>query len=416
MPCVVPVKFAFSARELYFSAHGFDLHEADHVICTTERGTEIGMVLRDACEMTDAELHEKIGDATLKDVVRIATEEDLAHAQKLAEKGEKAFPIFRQHVLDLELDMKPIGVEYLFGEEQIICYFSADGRIDFRQLVRDLSHEFDGRIDMRQIGVREETALVGGFGHCGQELCCTRFGAGRESISIRMAKDQDLPLNSSKISGMCGRLMCCLRYELEAYQDFKSRAPKKNAVIKTPFGHAKIAEYNTPKEEITLLLENGKQVTIGLAQMSCSQEAQQKAEQNECVCRPDCVEREVLESLESAEVQMALQELDQQNAESISAGQLSQDDLLVDTTRRKRTPRRSTQKDTHMQTQEKVQEKQQHTTRRRHHVTQQAPAQAKHAQTTRRRTHTTKTQPAQPSTSRTRKHTRRPGDKGRIQK
>ena len=152
--------------------------------------------------------------------------------------------------------MKPVGVEYLFGGEKVVCYFAAEDRVDFRQLVRELSHELHARIDMRQIGVREEAAIVGGYGHCGQELCCRRFGHEFQPVSIRMAKEQDLPLNSSKISGACGRLMCCLRYEFEAYRDFKSRAPKRNAVIDTPLGKAKIVEYDTPKEELLLRVEN----------------------------------------------------------------------------------------------------------------------------------------------------------------
>ena len=123
---------------------------------------------------------------------------------------------------------------------------AAEERIDFRDLVRDLAGKFRQRVDMRQIGVRDEVRLVGGYAPCGQELCCAGLGGKFEPVSIRMAKEQDLPLNSAKISGMCGRLMCCLRYEFEAYRDFKSRAPKRNAVIDTPLGKAKIVEYNTP--------------------------------------------------------------------------------------------------------------------------------------------------------------------------
>ena len=168
----------------------------------------------------------------------------------------------------------------------VVCYFSAEDRVDFRQLVRVLSRELCKRIDMRQIGVREEAALVGGFAHCGKELCCARLGCRLEPVSIRMAKEQDLPLNTSKISGACGRLMCCLRYEFDAYKDFKQRAPKRNAVIETPLGKAKIVEYDTPKEQICLRLENGKQVHIPLAEMQTSEAAVKKNEEYGIRCPP----------------------------------------------------------------------------------------------------------------------------------
>ena len=226
MPVVVPVKFAFASRDLWFDPQGLDIVEADHAICSTERGTEIGLVTADPFEVPEDEL-----SAPLKPVLRIATDDDLDYADELAQRGDDAMEDFRRLVKQNELDMKPVGVEYLFGGEKVVFYFAAEDRVDFRQLVKDLSSCFHTRIDMRQIGVRDETRLVGGYAHCGQELCCTRFGGQFEPVSIRMAKEQDLPLNSAKISGVCGRLMCCLRYEFEAYKDFKSRAPKKKTLI-----------------------------------------------------------------------------------------------------------------------------------------------------------------------------------------
>ena len=313
MPTVIPVKFAYAARDLWFDPAGTGAQEGDHVICSTERGTEIGLATEDARELSADELANTIGHAQLKSVVRIATEEDLARAEELAEKGDASMPAFRRLVTASGLEMKPVGVEYLFDGEKAVCYFAAEDRVDFRQLVRDLSHEFHVRIDMRQIGVREEAAIVGGYGHCGQELCCRRFNMGFEPVSIRMAKEQDLPLNSTKISGACGRLMCCLRYEFEAYRDFKTRAPKRNAVIDTPLGKGKIIEYDTPKEQLCLRLESGKQVRVALADMTASEAAHKKSEELGCPCRPDTVTREVLEKLESADVQMALAELDRKN-------------------------------------------------------------------------------------------------------
>ncbi len=336
MPTVIPVKFKYAARDLWFDPMQTEAQEGDHVICSTERGTEIGLATMDAIEMDDERLHATIGDATLKPVLRVATEEDLDHAEELAQLGEDAFPTFRRLVAESELDMKPVGVEYLFGGNKVVCYFSAEDRVDFRQLVRDLSHELHERIDMRQIGVREEAAIIGGYAHCGQELCCARFGKQFEPVSIRMAKEQDLPLNSTKISGACGRLMCCLRYEFEAYRDFKSRAPKRNAVIDTPLGKGKIIEYDTPKEQICLRLENGKQVRVSLADMVASEAAVKKSEELNCPCRPDTVTRAALDKLESPEIKMALAELDRQMG-VVPSDTVDESDLFVETRpRRKR--------------------------------------------------------------------------------
>ncbi len=337
MPTVIPVKFTYAARDLWFSPAGTGAQEGDHVICQTERGREIGLATEDAREVSEEELAATIGHATLRDVVRIATEDDLARAERLAQRGEDSMPAFRRHVKESGLDMKPVGVEYLFDGEKAVCYFAAEERVDFRQLVRDLSREFHVRIDMRQIGVREEAAIVGGYGHCGQELCCRRFATGFDPVSIRMAKEQDLPLNSTKISGACGRLMCCLRYEFEAYRDFKGRAPKRNAVIDTPLGKGKIIEYDTPKEQIVLRLESGKQIRVALADMTASEAAHKKSEELGCPCRPDTVTREVLDRLESPDVQMALAELDRKMGVLPEQGP-DASDIFVEPKRKRRRP------------------------------------------------------------------------------
>ena len=335
MPTIVPVRFKYASRDLWFDAGQTGIAEGDHAICSTERGREIGIVTQDPREVTDEELHELIGNATLKPVLRVATETDLALAEELAERGEEAFPIFRQLVSESGLDMKPVGVEYLLDGDKVVCYFAAEERVDFRALVRDLARELHVRVDMRQIGVREEAAMVGGWGHCGQELCCKRFGLAFEPVSIRMAKEQDLPLNSTKISGACGRLMCCLRYEFEAYRDFKTRAPKKNAVIETPLGVGKIVEYNTPKEEVAIRLENGKVIRIALADMVASEAAHKKSEELGCPCRPDTVTRDVLARLQSPDVQMALAELDRKNGIA-PAETANTADIFVETKPRRR--------------------------------------------------------------------------------
>ncbi|WP_258953583.1 PSP1 domain-containing protein [Collinsella bouchesdurhonensis] len=323
MPVVVPVKFAFASRDLWFDPQGLDIVEADHAICSTERGTEIGLVTADPFEVPEDEL-----SAPLKPVLRIATDDDLDYADELAQRGDDAMEDFRRLVKQNELDMKPVGIEYLFGGEKVVFYFAAEDRVDFRQLVKDLSSCFHTRIDMRQIGVRDETRLVGGYAHCGQELCCTRFGGQFEPVSIRMAKEQDLPLNSAKISGVCGRLMCCLRYEFEAYKDFKSRAPKKKTLIDTPLGKAKIQEYNTPREQLVLRLESGKVFRVNLSDMTCSEGCKKRAEEQGCSCRPDCVTRDILERIESPDIALALMELDREAGIDVGDG-LSRADRLV---------------------------------------------------------------------------------------
>ena len=335
MPNVIPVKLEYAVHELWFDPAGTGAQEGDHVIVLTERGHEIGLAVGDAQKMTNDEL---------KCVLRLATDDDLEHADALAARGEEAMPVFRRLVSESGLEMKPVGVEYLFDEEKAVCYFAAEDRVDFRQLVRDLSRELHVRIDMRQIGVREEAAIVGGYGHCGQELCCRRFNMSFDPVSIRMAKEQDLPLNSTKISGACGRLMCCLRYEFEAYRDFKGRAPKRNAVIDTPLGKAKIVEYNTPKEQIVLRIENGKTIRVALADMTASEAACKKSEELGCPCRPDTVSREVLERLQSPDVQMALAELDRKNGVA-PMETVNESDIFVETKKRRRRERPKAQGD-----------------------------------------------------------------------
>ena len=434
MPTIVPVKFAFAARDLWFNPNETGAVGSDHVICQTERGLEIGLVTDDPHEVTAEELAEVIGNATLRPVVRIATADDLARAEELADKGEAAMPTFRRLVSESGLDMKPVGVEYLFDGEKVVCYFAAEERVDFRQLVRDLSHELHERIDMRQIGVREEAAVVGGYGHCGQQLCCERFGLAFEPVSIRMAKEQDLPLNSTKISGACGRLMCCLRYEFEAYRDFKGRAPKRNAVIDTPLGKGKIVEYDTPKEQLAIRLESGKVIRVALADMKASDAAVKKSEELGCACRPDTVTRDVLERLQSPDVQMALAELDRKNG-VVPMETVRDEDIFVEQKRRRRRAQEpveaSEPEPTATETPEQAPEEGARRRRRKKRAAdtqaaaQAAPEKARDekpadeapATTTRRRRHhktvESEAKPAEPQAPKAAaKRTRHPGDKG----
>ena len=264
MPTVVGVRLRSAAKVLWFDPSGSEPAVGDRVIVRTERGQELGEIASAPQEVEIVDL-----PAELKPVERIATEEDLAHAERLREQEREAMPVFRELVKAHKLDMKPVDVELLFDESKLIFYFAAEERIDFRDLVKELASRFKTRIDMRQIGVRDEARLIGGIGHCGQQLCCARLGGEFQPVSIRMAKEQDLPLNPLKISGLCGRLMCCLRYEYDAYKDYKSRAPKRGTEIETPLGWGKVSEVNTPREEVTIKLQGGGAVTVALAKMEC---------------------------------------------------------------------------------------------------------------------------------------------------
>lgn len=271
MPIVVGVVFKRAGKVYYFDPDDIDLKSGDKVVVKTSRGAEFGEIVSSAMHVPDEEI-----TAPLKKVVRKATEEDKEQLKDNKQKEKEAFKTAEEKILKHGLPMKLIEVEYVFDRSKIIFYFTADGRVDFRELVKDLAAVFRTRIELRQIGVRDEAKMVGGLGPCGQRLCCTVFLGDFEPVSIRMAKEQDLPLNPLKISGICGRLMCCLKYEYEAYVDFKKRAPKRGAKLTTEWGPARIVEFNVPKETVIAELESGQRIEVSL------QEALQ------CGCKAKC--------------------------------------------------------------------------------------------------------------------------------
>jgi cell fate regulator YaaT (PSP1 superfamily) len=299
MPTVVGVKLRYAPKTQWFDPVETTPAEGDTVIVETERGTEVGLVAQAPHEVADAQLH-----APLKPILRVATQADLAHAEEFTAREREAMPVFRDLVGQYKLDMKPIDVEYLFSGDKVVFYFVAEERVDFRELVKDLASKFKARIDMRQVGVRDEARMIGGLGHCGEQLCCVRFGGEFQPVSIRMAKEQDLPLNPLKISGLCGRLMCCLRYEFEAYRDYKSRAPKKGTIVETPLGLAKVSELHTPQETVGMRMEDGKRFTVALKDMGCCKEG------GTCPCS---VSREVLEEAGGTGMALAFAALDREN-------------------------------------------------------------------------------------------------------
>ena len=263
MPTVVGVKIKYTGKTLSFDPAEFPMEVGDGVVVTTSRGTEFGQVVSAPHEAEPGEIVE-----ALKPVQRVATEADWDTYEEQCDDEDAAKPIFRRMVAERGLDMKPLFAEWLFDRSKLVFHFVSEERVDFRDLVKDMATEFHTRIEMRQIGVRDEARMVGGYSHCGEQLCCARFGGDFQPVSIRMAKEQDLPLNPVKISGVCGRLMCCLRYEFEAYKDFKQRAPRKNAMIDTPDGPGKVVAFDTPREVITVRTIEGN-MKVPLAAMSC---------------------------------------------------------------------------------------------------------------------------------------------------
>ncbi|MCI8469239.1 MAG: hypothetical protein HFJ75_07110 [Eggerthellaceae bacterium] len=260
---VAPIQIAYNPRTLWFDPRDLEISKGDPVVVLTARGVEFGRAVGDVFEVDEKEI--KALKSPLKPVKRLATEEDVARADELEARSREALPQFKAMAAEANADMHPVSVEFLFDGDKAVFYFEAEERVDFRDLVRKLAAHFHVRIDMRQIGVRDEARMVGGLGHCGQELCCKRMGGEFCPVSIRMAKEQDLSLNPQKISGLCGRLMCCLRYEYDAYKDFKSRAPKMNATVQTPEGPAKVCDLDVPREVVSLRLEGEKPVKVPIA-------------------------------------------------------------------------------------------------------------------------------------------------------
>ena len=220
MTKVIGIRFRQAGKIYFFSPGKFNVKQGDKVIVETVRGVEFGSVVTGPKEVADEEITQP-----LKSVIRIATEEDKRNEEKNREKEKEAYDICLEKIRKHDLDMKLINAEYTFDGNKVLFYFTADGRIDFRELVKDLAAVFRTRIELRQIGVRDETKIRGGIGICGRPLCCHTYLSDFAPVSIKMAKEQNLSLNPTKISGVCGRLMCCLTNEEETYEELNSRLP-----------------------------------------------------------------------------------------------------------------------------------------------------------------------------------------------
>lgn len=254
---VIGIRFKKAGKIYYFNPNGVTTEFGDKVIVETVRGIEIGIV-----EVPSKELKEESFAMKLKPVVRKATQEDLDRYEENKKKEKEAEDIFIKKSAKHNLEMNLVDTEYTFDRSKLIFYFTADGRIDFRELVKELAAIFRTRIELRQIGVRDEAKTMGGIGCCGRPLCCSTWLGDLQSVSIKMAKDQNLSLNPTKISGICGRLFCCLNYEHQVYEGILREMPNVGSIVQTPDGKGKVLETKTILEEVKVQVENKKADTI----------------------------------------------------------------------------------------------------------------------------------------------------------
>lgn len=248
---VVGIRFRNAGKIYYFGPGELELKAGMHVIVETARGVEMGTVITDPREVSEESVVQP-----LKPVIRIATESDEKTAEKNREKEKEAYRICNEKIAKHNLDMKLVEAEYTFDNNKLLFYFTADGRIDFRELVKDLAAVFRTRIELRQIGVRDETKIMGGYGICGRQLCCHTYLSEFAPVSIKMAKEQNLSLNPTKISGVCGRLMCCLKNEEETYEYLNGRLPNVGDIVTTSDGlKGEVTSVNVLRQLVKVLVE-----------------------------------------------------------------------------------------------------------------------------------------------------------------
>ncbi|MEW6724195.1 MAG: stage 0 sporulation family protein [Bacillota bacterium] len=251
MTKVIGVRFKRAGKVYYFDPGELDLTRGQEVVVETARGVEFGEVVVGPKEVADDEIV-----SPLKKVVRVATNEDRIQNEKNRKKEKEAITIAEEKIAKHGLEMNLVDVEHTFDGSKIIFYFTAEGRVDFRELVRDLASVFRTRIELRQIGVRDEAKMIGGLGPCGRALCCATFLGDFAPVSIRMAKEQNLSLNPAKISGLCGRLMCCLRYECDHYEGSRENLPEVGSWVMTTEGEGRVVGINVLKNSVSVELEN----------------------------------------------------------------------------------------------------------------------------------------------------------------
>lgn len=260
---IVGIRFRRAGKVYYFDPADIDLEVNDHVIVETSRGLELGRVVIAPRQVLANETVEP-----LRPLVRKAEPEDVERAQEFEEKAEEALIECGKMIGELQLPMKLLSAEYNLDGSRLTFLFSAEERVDFRELVRQLTKRFKMRVELRQVGSRDEAKLIGGFGRCGRPLCCMSFISEFDPVSIRMAKEQQLPLNPMKISGICGRLMCCLSYESKQYHAMKEKLPKAGQRVSTAMGEARVVGSNPLKETVLVELESQATVELPLSEIS----------------------------------------------------------------------------------------------------------------------------------------------------
>ncbi|MGB2693935.1 MAG: stage 0 sporulation family protein, partial [Dehalococcoidia bacterium] len=243
------IRFKEAGKIYYFDARGYELDVGNYVVVDTSHGQEVGRVVIAPDQVIVSEIKE-----SLKPIVRMADDEDLARAEEAKKRSQEHLAVVRSRAIDDGLDMRVAGGEYNLEGSQLTVYFTADERVDFRTLARDMSSELDTKVQLLQVGDRDRAKIVDGIGRCGERLCCSSWLTTFPNVSIKMAKDQDLPVNPSKLSGACGRLLCCLTYEYDQYRDLKGSLPKVGAKVSTPTGEARVLKINVPKETMSLFI------------------------------------------------------------------------------------------------------------------------------------------------------------------
>lgn len=256
MPHIVTIQFTKAGKMYDFNAGSLELAAGDHVIVETERGAGVGQVMKPPVEKDTP------GTASLALVKRKATPEDMATVERISQKEQEAYRFCVDRIIERAMPMKLVRVEYQFDSSKAVFFFTADGRVDFRDLVKDLAHSFHTRIEMRQIGVRDEAKMTGGIAICGRELCCSSFLRDFQPVSVKMAKEQNLALNPNKISGQCGRLLCCLDYEYETYCSLRKNFPKSGKRVRTVNAVGVVDKVNILTGNITLKLDDNKIILI----------------------------------------------------------------------------------------------------------------------------------------------------------
>ena len=248
---IIGVRFKSGGKQYYFDPAGLEVQPGQGVIVETSRGLEYG-----ECAQGNTQVEEETVVQPLRPLVRIATEEDEKTVEKNREKEAKAFQICQEKIAANGLEMKLVEAEYSFEGNKVLFFFTAEGRVDFRALVKDLASTIHARIELRQIGVRDEAKMLGGLGICGRPFCCAQFLDEFQPVSIKMAKTQNLSLNPTKISGTCGRLMCCLKYEQEAYEDLVKHTPKQESFVETPDGAGTVSSVNLLRQQVQVRLDS----------------------------------------------------------------------------------------------------------------------------------------------------------------